>query len=215
MKVILQKDVPNLGDAGEIKEVAAGYARNYLLPRKLVIAASSGSTRVLQHQQDVIKRKTMKRNKEMSAVAENLKALDAIEIPVRVGAKNKLFGSVTSMQIATVLQEKGFSVDKRKVEMGEKVRALGAFKVKIRLADEIIVPLTLNIVADEESLAALEREKQEAEDIERFAQAQTEGGTEKAEAGEDGEIAEAGEGEEGEASAEASDVSTEEEQAEA
>lgn len=148
MKVILQKDVPNLGDAGEIKDVADGYARNFLLPRKLVTLARAGTTRALNHQKQLIARKTEKRMREMTGVSEKVKGLDGLEIKVRVGAKEKLFGSVTAMQVAQALSEQGVQLDKRKIELGEKIRALGTYSIKVRLAESIIVPLTINIVAD-------------------------------------------------------------------
>ncbi len=152
MKVILQKDVPNLGDAGDIKEVANGYARNYLIPHKLVIVAKEGSTKILKHQKEVVRRKTEKRKKEMQGVAEELKKHSGIEIKVRVGAKNKLFGSVTSTQVAAAIAEKGITLDKRKVELGDKIRSLGNYNIKIRLAENIVVPFAITIIADENSV---------------------------------------------------------------
>ena len=152
MKVILQKDVPNLGDAGDIKEVAAGFARNYLIPRKFVISAKEGSTKALKHQKAVVLRKTEKRKKEMQGVAEELKKLSPLEIKVRVGARNKLFGSVTAMQVATAIAEKGVQIDKRKVELGDKIRALGNYNIKIRLAESIVLPFTIQVLADENSV---------------------------------------------------------------
>lgn len=152
MKVILQKNVPSLGDAGDIKEVAAGYARNYLIPRKLVIGAKEGSTKALKHQKAVIRRKTEKRKKEMQGVAEELKKLSGLELKVRVGARNRLFGSVTAMQVAAAITEKGITLDKRKIELGDKIRALGNFNIKIRLAESIVVPFTIQVTADENSV---------------------------------------------------------------
>lgn len=152
MKVILQKDVPNLGDAGDIKEVAAGYARNYLIPRKLVIGAKDGSTKAIKHQKAVITRKTEKRKREMQGVAEELKKLSGLEIKVRVGARNKLFGSVTAMQVASAISEKGIPIDKRRVELGDKIRALGNYNIKVRLADSIVVPFAIQVLADENSV---------------------------------------------------------------
>ena len=163
MKVILQKNVPNLGDAGDIKEVAAGFARNYLLPRKLVIPAQVGSTRAALHQKQLIKRKIEKRSREMSAVADSIKKLGKLEIKVRVGSKGKLFGSVTAMTVAMALKEQGIELDKRKVELGEKIKGLGHFKIKIRLAEDIVVPMELTVVPDEASQEAMAIEEKEAE----------------------------------------------------
>lgn len=172
MKVILQKDVPNLGDAGEIKEVASGYARNYLLPRKLVIPAHAGSQRALEHHKRIMEQKAAKRNAEMAKVGEELGQVKKLEVTVRVGANNRMFGSVTSAQIAALLAEQGFVLDKRKVEFGEKIRTLGNYQIKIRLAEKIVVPIELNVVADAESQAAAEEEAAEVAAMEARAAAQ-------------------------------------------
>ncbi len=203
MKVILQKDVANLGDAGEIKEVASGYARNYLLPRKLVIPAHAGSQRALEHHKRIMEQKAAKRNAEMTKVAEDLGAVKSLEITVRVGANNRMFGSVTTAQIAALLDEKGFPLDKRKVELGEKIRALGNYQIKIRLAEKILVPLELSVVADAESQAAAEEEAAEVAAMEARAKAQ-QAAQEAAERGETPEASEEGEGD-----AEAGDESAE------
>jgi large subunit ribosomal protein L9 len=195
MKVILQKDVANLGDAGEIKEVASGYARNYLLPRKLVIPAHAGSQRALAHHKRIMEQKAAKRNAEMAKVSENLAGVKSLEITVRVGANNRMFGSVTTAQIAALLAEKGFPLDKRKVELGEKIRTLGNYQIKIRLAEKILVPLELSVVADAESQAAAEEEAAEVAAMEARAKAQ-QAAQEAAERGETPEAA-AEEGEEG------------------
>lgn len=193
MKVILQKDVANLGDAGEIKEVASGYARNYLLPRKLVIPAQAGSQRALEHHKRIMEQKATKRNAEMAKVSESLAAVKSLEITVRVGANNRMFGSVTTAQIAALLDEKGFPLDKRKIELGEKIRSLGNYQIKVRLAEKIVVPLELSVVADEESKAAAEEEAAEVAAMEARAKAQ-QAAQEAAERGETPEAA----GEEGE-----------------
>lgn len=185
MKVILQKDIPNLGDAGEIKDVAAGHARNYLIPQNLVIPASAGSTRALEHQKRLMAVKTEKRKKEMEEVSGRMKDLGPVEIKVRVGAKGKLFGSVTNMAIASALGEQGFVLDKRKIEIGESIKALGEFTVKVRLTEDITVPIKINVVADESFQAAEEEDFPDALPADEPAEG---------EEGEDGEAtAEAGE----------------------
>lgn len=161
MKVILQKDVPNLGDAGEIKEVAAGYARNFLIPRKLVVAAIGGSTKAAEHQKKQMALRAEKRHNEMADVSEKLKALGTIEVQVRVGAKGKLFGSVTSLTISQALTDAGFTVDKRKVELSDSIKSTGTYQVKVKLAEKISVPLTISVVPDEESVRTLEQEEKE------------------------------------------------------
>lgn len=186
MKVILQQDIPSLGDAGEIKEVAAGYARNFLIPKNMVVPASAGSTRALEHQKRLMAVKTEKRKKEMAEVANRMQGLGTVEIKVRVGAKGKLFGSVTNMAVAAALGAEGFVLDKRKIEIGENIKALGEYSVKVRLTDEITVPVKINVVADEASLA------EEEEDFPELAPADP---VPEGEEGEEGADAEAAEGE--------------------
>ena len=114
MKVILQKDIPNLGDAGDIKEVADGYARNFLLPKKLVIAANESSKKAMDHQKRLIKIKKEKRRKEGEKIAGDLSGA-VLNFTAQAGDEDKLFGSITSMDIATKLQEMGYKIDKRKI----------------------------------------------------------------------------------------------------
>jgi len=154
MKVILHKDVPNLGDAGEIKDVADGYARNFLLPRKLVSIANAGSTKAIEHQQKLITLRLEKRNKEMQTLSDEISKISSVDITVRVGAKRKLFGSVTNQNISHALKEKGFSIDKRKIDT-DPIRALGSYKIRVKLTDKIIVPLTVNVLGDENDLQAI------------------------------------------------------------
>ncbi len=158
MKVILQKDVPGLGDAGEVKTVADGYARNFILPRKLGIVARGDSTKAIEHQKRLMDRKMEKRNKEMGAVAEKLKALGTLSISVKVGAKNKLFGSVTPQAIANALKDLGYTIDKRKVELTDSIRAVGNFKFRVRLAEKVIVNLGLEVLPDKSSRVEEEEE---------------------------------------------------------
>lgn len=151
MKVVLQKNVTNLGDAGDIKEVASGYARNYLLPRKLAMVAHADSSQALLHQKRLIANKLEKRDMEMADVAKALNSLEALDIPVRVGSKDRLFGSVTSLTIATILQEKGFPIDRRKIELGEKIKTLGSYRAKVRLTDKSQPIININVISDGES----------------------------------------------------------------
>lgn len=132
MKVILQKDVANLGDAGDIKEVAEGYARNYLLPRKLVITADESSKKVVEHQKKLIKLKKEKRKKLSEKLAESMTGIE-LNIAVQVGEEGKLFGSVTSMDIARKLKEKGFDIDKKKILIESPIKQEGEYQVKIKL----------------------------------------------------------------------------------
>lgn len=147
MKVILQKDITNLGDAGDIKEVSDGYARNYLLPRKLVIVASDSSRKSIEHQNKLIKIKKEKRKKLSEKTAAGLAGME-IRIAVQVGEEGKLFGSVTSMDIAKKLKEQGLEIDKRKIIIETPIKQEGEYTIKIKL-DEGQTPEIKVIVAQE------------------------------------------------------------------
>ncbi|MBP7737531.1 MAG: 50S ribosomal protein L9 [Spirochaetes bacterium] len=147
MKVILQKDIPNLGDAGDIKEVSPGYARNFLLPRKLVIVANDSSKKAIDHQKKLVKIKKEKRKKQSEKLAESITGLE-LQIAVQVGEEGKLFGSVTAMDIAKKLKEKGFEIDKRKIIIETPIKQEGEYTVKIKL-DEGQAPAIKIIVGKE------------------------------------------------------------------
>ncbi|MFN3603378.1 MAG: 50S ribosomal protein L9 [Leptonema sp. (in: bacteria)] len=153
MKVILKQDIPNLGDAGEIKEVADGYARNYLIPKNLVILATSSSKKALVHQQKIMQIKKEKRKKQVEELAKSFESLETIEIPVRVGPKNKLFGSVTSVMIAKKIEEKtGKLIDKRKILMNEAIKQLGEYKIQIHLNEDVKIPLVVKVIPHPDSV---------------------------------------------------------------
>ncbi|PKL35292.1 MAG: 50S ribosomal protein L9 [Spirochaetae bacterium HGW-Spirochaetae-1] len=134
MKVILQKDVPNLGDAGDIKDVADGYARNYLLPQKLVILANSSSQKAAEHQKRLIKFKKEKRKKVSEKLSESMSGIE-IKLTAQVGDEDKLFGSITTMDIAKQLKMLGFEIDKRKIQMEQPIKELGEFEIPVKLEE--------------------------------------------------------------------------------
>jgi len=145
MKVILQKDVPNLGDAGDIKEVANGYARNYLLPRRLVIPANESSKRAIEHQKKLIKIKKEKRKKVSEKLVENMSGIELV-ITAQVGEEGKLFGSITSMDIAKHLKEKGFEIDKRKIMLESPIKQEGEFEISLKLEEGLSAKIKVTVV---------------------------------------------------------------------
>ncbi|MCS7205004.1 MAG: 50S ribosomal protein L9 [Leptospiraceae bacterium] len=162
MKVILKQDIPNLGDAGDVVKVSPGFARNYLIPKKLVIPYDESSRKVLEHQKRIIEIKRQKRKKQVQEIAKILEELKEIEIPMRVGAKNKLYGSVTPAIVAKALEEKAkVSIDKRKILLNEPIKQLGDFKIKIELSDEHQVGIIVKVVPYQEE----SQETQEKEEI--------------------------------------------------
>lgn len=147
MKVILQKDIPNLGDAGDIKEVAEGFARNYLLPKKLVILANESSKKAIEHQKKLIKIKKDKRKKTSEQIAQSMSGVE-LTITAQVGEEGKLFGSVTSMDIARSLKEKGFEIDKRKILLDAPIKHEGEFQVSVKLEEGLSTSVKVNVVRE-------------------------------------------------------------------
>lgn len=163
MKVILQKTVMNLGDAGEIKDVAPGYAMNFLIPQKLVIPATASSRKHLAHQQRLMKLKTEKRMAELKDIAGKLEGKE-LEIKVKVGRGNRLFGSVTPIDISRLLGEEGYQIDKRKIEIGQPIKETGVRKIEIKLGPGLTSHIKLNIVSDGTREAEEEAARQAAEE---------------------------------------------------
>ncbi len=147
MKVILQKDIVNIGDAGDIKDVADGYARNFLFPRKLAVKANDSNTKAVVHQKRLADLKREKRTKSMKDVALSLEG-KSFETKVKVGEKEKLFGSVTAGDISVLLKKAGIEVDKRKIELQDPIRSLGEFKIKIKLAEGINPTILVKVVGE-------------------------------------------------------------------
>ncbi|RPI97922.1 MAG: 50S ribosomal protein L9 [Spirochaetales bacterium] len=144
MKVILQKDIPNLGEAGDIKDVSDGYARNFLLPKKMVLVANDSSQKAAVHQRKLIKIKKDKRKKQSETLMETFAGLD-IKIGAQVGEEEKLFGSVTSMDIARKLKELGHDVDRRKIHLEEPIKKLGEYEVPVKLDEGVTAKLKVTV----------------------------------------------------------------------
>lgn len=148
MKVIFLKDVKGKGKKGEIKDVAEGYARNYLLPRRLAVEASSGNLRAAEEQRKRQQRRQEEERAEAIQLAEKLKEL-SLTITAKAGEGGRLFGAVTSKQIATELKKKhGINLDRRKIQLEEPIRSLGVTQVLIRLYPEITAVLAVKVVEE-------------------------------------------------------------------
>ncbi len=137
MKVILKKDVPNLGRAGEVKEVANGYARNYLIPQGLAVPATPQALRQLEAERAAAARQAAREAAEARALAERLSQLE-LTLPVRVGEQGRLYGAVTAQDIAAAIsQAVGREIDRRQIELEEPIRQVGIYEVPVRLTREI------------------------------------------------------------------------------
>lgn len=145
MRVILKAEVPHLGDAGDIVKVAAGYGRNFLLPRGLAIPASDGSMRELEHQQRIaaaIKRKQLAGANELAAKLQN----SAVSIRREAGDDDRLFGSVTNRDVAEALAAEGIVVDRRSIIIEEPIRGIGLFTLPIRLHREVSASVRVYVI---------------------------------------------------------------------
>lgn len=145
IRIILQKDVINLGDAGDIKEVKDGYARNYLFPQNLAVRADKANTKSALHHKRLIEIHKDKRSKDMQAFSSQIEG-KTLEIKVNVGENDKLYGTVTAIDIATALKKEGFIIDKRKIELAEHIKTLGGYKIKIKLAEGLQTGINVNVV---------------------------------------------------------------------
>jgi len=162
MKVIFLQDVPNVAKAGEIKEVASGYGRNFLIPKKLAMLARPGVIVVELERQ---KKTEAKAQAEAASLASELEGKEVV-LKAKVGAEERLYGSITSADIADGLQAiSGLTLDKRKIELDEPIRQLGSYEVAIRLAQDI-VPKIKVVVIEEEVVKAKVTEKGKKEKVE-------------------------------------------------
>jgi large subunit ribosomal protein L9 len=147
MKIILRQNFEKLGKIGEIIDVKDGYARNYLIPRKIAFLASEGNLRALEEEkkQHVSQQtKALQHAKKMAAEFEKV----SITLKVKVGEDEKLFGSVTSQMIADALVEKGITVDKRIVELEEPIKALGIYTINVKLHQEVMGKVKVWVVRE-------------------------------------------------------------------
>lgn len=149
MKVILRRDLDNLGSMGELVTVKDGYARNFLIPRDLAYYASESAIKKL----DAEKRQKAKRLANEKVNAENLASKIAelqISIPMKVGDEGKLFGSVTPAMIAAELVKKGFEIDRRLISFDDSIKSLGVFDAKIKLHPDVITTIKVWVISEEE-----------------------------------------------------------------
>lgn len=147
MKVIFQQDVKGKGKKGEIKEVAEGYARNYLIPKGLAIPASTGNIKTLQAQEKSEQKRKDQEKQKAEELARKIEQL-TVKIPAKAGDGGKLFGAVTSKQIAEALDKQKIKVDKRKIELDEPIRSLGITQVPIKIHTEVTAALKVHVIEE-------------------------------------------------------------------
>jgi large subunit ribosomal protein L9 len=147
MEVILREHVDNLGRRGEIVKVADGYARNYLLPRKLALLATEGNKKQVERERAKFEVKELEEQKVAQAVAERMATVE-IEIGRKVGETEALYGSVTSSDVADALAAKGFELDRRKIQLPDAIKRLGEYTVPVKLHRDVTVQLKVRVVAE-------------------------------------------------------------------
>ena len=149
MKVIFLQDVPSVAKAGEIKEVADGYGRNFLIPKKLALLASPSALGTMEAQLRAEAKNQGQIRGELVELANQLEGKEVV-LKARVGAEGRLYGSVTSADIAAELDSAGgVVIDKRKIEIDEPIRQLGSYEVAIRLAQDIMPKINVTVIAEE------------------------------------------------------------------
>ena len=171
VKLILKESVHNLGEAGDVVQVKPGYARNFLLPQGKAIPATESRVRELEHHKRIVAEKVAKDMKDIRARKDALEALP-LEITARAGEEGRLFGSVTSVQIAELLLQHGFEVDRRRIDLRDPIKETGEHLVALKLHREIVAKLKIRVVAvdappteaDEEPEASVENERRRRRD---------------------------------------------------
>jgi len=148
VKLILRESVPSLGEPGDLVTVRPGFARNFLLPQKKAILATEGNVRELEHKQRVVAAKVAKERKEHEALRDRIQAV-VLTVRARAGEEGKLFGSVTSAQIAELLAAAGVEVDRRRIQLDEPIKELGEHAVEIRLQRDLVARIKVTVAAEE------------------------------------------------------------------
>ena len=148
MEVILREDIDKLGSRGQLVKVAPGYARNFLLPRKLAVAANESNKKIVEQERQAHLRREAK---EMAGAAELGKMMASVEVTFaqKAGENDQLFGSVTASDIAVGLEKLGYTIDRRKVHLEEPIKTLGDFKVTVRLHKEVSIEIAVHVVKEE------------------------------------------------------------------
>jgi large subunit ribosomal protein L9 len=147
MKVILRDDVKSLGRMGEVVNVSDGYARNFLLPKKLAVEANTANIKEFEHNRKSIADKAARIKDASKTTADKLAAL-TITIKAKAGEEDRLFGSVTSMDIAQALAAEGFDIDKKKIQIDEPIKRVGEYAVQVRLHADVAATVNVHVVPE-------------------------------------------------------------------
>lgn len=148
MKVLLQTDVESVGKAGQIVNVKDGFARNYLIPRKLAVIADEKNVKVFEHLKRQTEEKIRKTRKQAEVLKEKIESL-TLTIPCKVGEEGKLFGSVTNIQIAEALKKEGIEVDRKKIVLENPLKVLGDYEATVKLEGDVSAKIRISLVKEE------------------------------------------------------------------
>jgi large subunit ribosomal protein L9 len=148
MEVILREDVDKLGHRGQVVKVANGYARNFLLPKRLAVAASDSNKNIVEQERKAALRREAKESADAADLGKMVQTV-VITIAQKAGDNDQLFGSVTSKDIAESLEKQNYQIDRRKIQLEEPIKTLGEFKVPIRLHRDVTVEVTVNVVKED------------------------------------------------------------------
>ena len=165
MQIVLRKDVDTLGKAGSVVQVNPGYARNFLMPRKLAVSSESASAKQIAHELRIIKNRETKLRKEQGAYKNTLDGI-SLGFVMKASEEGRLFGSVTNMSIAERLLELGHEIDRRKITLPEPLKTLGEHVAHVQIAKGIVATLNITITKSEEEEPVVEEEdfKPESDD---------------------------------------------------
>jgi large subunit ribosomal protein L9 len=148
MEVILREDIDKLGTRGQVVKVTPGYARNFLLPRRMAVAATSSNKNIVEQERQGHLRKDAKLQSDAADLGKLMGAVD-VTIAQKAGANDQLFGSVTANDVAVALEKLGYTIDRRKVQLDEPIKTLGDFKVTVRLHKEVTIDIPVHVVREE------------------------------------------------------------------
>jgi large subunit ribosomal protein L9 len=148
MEVILREDIDKLGARGQVVKVTSGYARNFLLPRRLAVAANESNKNIVEQERQAHLRKEAKQHADAADLGKLMGAVE-ITIAQKAGENDQLFGSVTAADIVVALEKQGYTIDRRKVQLEEPIKTLGDFKVAVRLHKDVTVELPVHVVKEE------------------------------------------------------------------
>jgi len=148
MEVILREDVDRLGNRGQVVKVADGYARNFLLPKRLAVAATEANRKIVEQERQAHLRREAKQKDEAEDLGKMLAGV-TVTIAQKAGENDQLFGSVTAKDVAEALAQKNFNIERRKVQLEEPIKQLGEFKVPVRLHKDVTAEVTVQVVKEE------------------------------------------------------------------